>query len=268
MNKTLYGGYKCKQKLRGYNTVIYKNGTKDEIIKERINTIKIMNYLKTSIAILTLGLMACNQNKQAANEDWEKFEARIQSIEDTIKTGEGMQWASDNWESIEREYQENWKKAKAKAEEMQEEVSNKDAQDRWDKITTSVTIYSETPKESGLVNKAYTSMGLTEMKGSMDFVTADNILETYSTFVTTVDENRSEYSTGDEEKIEWLWDALNDRKNEVEGDISTKDNLAIAKQKARYATVVTALKAEVKYEDAAEKVSEKYQDKKEKIENK
>lgn len=229
---------------------------------------KIMNYLKSTIAILGISLMACGPNKEAKNEHWEELEARIQRIEDTIKTSEGMQWASDNWESIESEYQENWKKAEEKANEMKQEISNSDANDRWETITASVVTYQNTPKESPYVNKAYTSIGLTEMKGSMDFVTADNILETYTTFVNTVDENRSEYTVGDEEKIEWLWDALNDRKNEVEDDISTKDNLAIAKQKARYATVVTALKAEVKYEDVSDKVSDKYEAKKEKIENK
>lgn len=70
-----------------------------------------------------------------------------------------------------------------------------------------------------------------------DFVTADNILGVYKNFVNIVADNKNNYTREDWDEIKVLYEALDTRKNKVEKDLSSRDNLKIAGQKIRFATI-------------------------------
>ena len=53
----------------------------------------------------------------------------------------------------------------------------------------------------------------------------------------TVKDNQGKYSREDWDEIKVLYEALDTRKNEIEKDLATSDNLKIAKLKVEFATI-------------------------------
>lgn len=84
------------------------------------------------------------------------------------------------------------------------------------------------------------------------FVTADNILSVYQNFVDVVAENRKAYTVEDWDEIKVLYEALDSRKNALEKDIKTSDNLKIAGLKVKMATIATTHKPAAKVKEAVE----------------
>lgn len=83
----------------------------------------------------------------------------------------------------------------------------------------------------------------------MGWVTADNIKEVYEKFVNTVDDNKDKYSREDWDEIKLLYEALDSRKNEVEKDLATKDNLKIAALKVKFAAIKSVKRPMAKAEE-------------------
>ncbi len=69
------------------------------------------------------------------------------------------------------------------------------------------------------------------------FVTADNIHGIYKNFVNTVADNKNSYTREDWDEINVLYEALDTRKNAIEKDLATNDNLKIAALKIRFASI-------------------------------
>jgi hypothetical protein len=69
---------------------------------------------------------------------------------------------------------------------------------------------------------------------SFSFVTADNALETYTNFVNAIEKNKDNYSREDWDEVKVLYEALDNRKNEIENDLSGHDNRQIALQKVKF----------------------------------
>ncbi|MBL0146490.1 MAG: hypothetical protein IPP48_12860 [Chitinophagaceae bacterium] len=70
-----------------------------------------------------------------------------------------------------------------------------------------------------------------------DYVTAKNILSVYKNFVNTVADNKNSYTREDWDEIKVLYEALDTRKNSVEKDLASADNMKIAGLKIRFATI-------------------------------
>jgi hypothetical protein len=89
----------------------------------------------------------------------------------------------------------------------------------------------------------------TDMK--FEFVNAKNILSIYKNFVNTVDDNKKKYTREDWDEIKVLYEALDNKKNSIEKNLATNDNLTIAGLKIKFAGIkatyrITA-KADEKY---------------------
>ncbi|MBK9530891.1 MAG: hypothetical protein IPO42_03645 [Chitinophagaceae bacterium] len=69
------------------------------------------------------------------------------------------------------------------------------------------------------------------------FVTGDNILGIYQNFVDVVADNRNSYTREDWDEINVLYEALDTRKNAVEKDLKSSDNLKIAGLKIKFASI-------------------------------
>lgn len=70
-----------------------------------------------------------------------------------------------------------------------------------------------------------------------DFVTAANIHDVYKHFVDAVDDGKKDFTREDWDEIKVLYEALDTRKNAVEKDLTTSDNLKIAKLKVKFSLI-------------------------------
>lgn len=87
---------------------------------------------------------------------------------------------------------------------------------------------------------------------SFDFVTAKNAREVYHNFVDAVSANKDVYSREDWDEVKVLYEALDTRKIAIEKDLAGKDNLAIAGDKIRFATMNTINRPSAKIEENSE----------------
>lgn len=72
---------------------------------------------------------------------------------------------------------------------------------------------------------------------SFVFMTPANALGIYETFVTTVDNNKETYTREDWDEIKSLYDSMNERKNEIENSIGSRDNQKIMNQKVKFIAI-------------------------------
>lgn len=84
------------------------------------------------------------------------------------------------------------------------------------------------------------------------FVTGDNILGIYKNFVDVVADNKSTYSREDWDEINVLYEALDTRKNAVEKDLKSADNMKIAGLKIRFASIAATHRGGTKVKENAE----------------
>ena len=90
-----------------------------------------MNYLKSSILVLTLGLIACGGGN-TENTALDTLGAQLQMLEDTMLTEEGMSWTAADWETINGTYDSNVKLAEEGGADVAEFTT------RWDAIAAKV----------------------------------------------------------------------------------------------------------------------------------
>ena len=239
-----------------------------------------MNYLKSSIVVLALGLMACGGGN-TANTALDTLGAQLTMLEDTMNTEDGMAWASSNWDEINGTYEGNWKLAEEAAAATGADLTEYTT--RWEAISTkakeaasSVELDADgnpvagagtdgsTEGGAGVVTEnvtaAYGALGIDATDTEFSTITKDNILAAYQGFVKTVKDNYNKYDAADATVISDLWDKLNARKEAVE-PIKVKDNLRIATLKTEFAAVKTGLKARTMAEKTADKVEDKIEEK-------
>ena len=87
---------------------------------------------------------------------------------------------------------------------------------------------------------------------NFSWVDASNIRGVYENFVNVVEANKDNYSREDWDEIKVLYEALDTRKNEVEKELSSKDNMAIAKQKVRFVAIKAVNRPMAKAEENSE----------------
>jgi len=93
-------------------------------------------------------------------------------------------------------------------------------------------------EQSSLRNRLF-GEGVVGKDLKFGFVNGSNVKSVYEKFVNGVSDNRNTYSREDWDEIKVLYEALDNRKNVIEPQIKTKDNLDIARLKIRF----TAIKA-------------------------
>lgn len=199
-----------------------------------------MKTIKFTIALFatTLLFTSCkDEKKEQAVKDVEQFTTYVDSIS-KLDMGE----AKTNWVVIENDYatfkqtaednsnqvaeNENLKKdvneATVKFEDYKAQIAEKEQQE---------LLNSKNNFRISLLGKDYNN---DDMK--FEWINKDNILSVYQNFVDTVSANSENYSREDWDEIKILYEAIDTRKNTVENEgLSTKDNLAIAGLKLKFA---------------------------------
>lgn len=204
--------------------------------------------LMITAAIVVAGLTACNNpEKEAAKQDAAVLNQYVDSVEKVQPV-----YTVENWTTIDNGYQERALKAektlatldaadKAKADASKEKYAalkaNYEAKLKEKEAEAQVTTAAATSDYRVVLRNRLFGEGKIGSDMKFGFVTADNIHDVYKNFVNAVEDNKNNYTREDWDEIKVLYEALDTRKNAVEKDLSTNDNLKIAALKVRFAAV-------------------------------
>lgn len=218
-------------------------------------------YVMTSVALSLLGFTACNNTaNDAAKKDAENLTVYVDSVQELKPV-----YTVESWTAINNGYQERAMQSektvatldaaeKAKADESKAKYAalkaKYEAQLKANEMEAAANPVVADYRKS-LRNKLFGEGKIgTDMK--FEFVTAANILSVYKNFVNTVADNKKVYTREDWDEIKVLYEALDTRKNVVEKDLSSGDNLKIAGLKIRFASIIDTHRAGSKVKENAD----------------
>ncbi len=205
-------------------------------------------YLIITAAMLAIGFTACNNDNDAAQKDAEVLTMYVDSVDNLTPI-----YTVENWTVIDNGYQERAMQAeknlatlsadeKAKAEASKAKYAALKAKYelklKENEVAAQATVV--TPGEPNFRTALRSRLfGAGKVGDDMKFayVTADNIRGVYQNFVDVVADNKNNFSREDWDEINVLYEALDTRKNAVEKDLASNDNIKIAGLKIRYASI-------------------------------
>jgi len=203
----------------------------------------------TSLIVIG-GFTACNhytkeENAQVAKADATELTEYVDSVESLPPV-----YTVANWTIIDNGYQERAMRSEkslatleAADKEMAEKTKAKYAalkatyETKLKEKEAAVAVEAATPDYRQVLRNRLFGEGKIGSDMKFGFVTAQNILGVYKNFVNTVADNKNNYSREDWDEIKVLYEALDTRKNAVEKDLASGDNLKIAGLKIRFATI-------------------------------
>lgn len=211
--------------------------------------------LMITAAIVMTGFTACNNSgNEMAKQDAASLTQYVDSVESLPPV-----YTVENWTTIDNGYQERALKAEKTIATLEAEDKAK-ADASKAKYATLKANYEAKLKEKeaetklALVSPDYRQVLRNRLFGEgkigadmkFGFVTAENIHDVYKNFVNAIEDNRNEYTREDWDEIKVLYEALDTRKNAIEKDLTTADNLKIARLKVRFAAVKATHRAATK----------------------
>ena len=199
-------------------------------------------------AILVGGFVACNNStggKAEAQQDAANLTQYVDSIDQLAPV-----YTVANWTAIDNGYQERALKAeknlatleaadKAKADESKAKYAALKAtyETKLKEKEAEAKLAAATPDYRQVLRNRLFGEGKIGSDMKFGFVTADNIKSVYENFVNTISDNKDNYTREDWDEIKVLYEALDTRKNAVEKDLTTHDNLRIAGLKVKFAAI-------------------------------
>jgi hypothetical protein len=212
--------------------------------------------LLITAAITSIGFTACNTPNDAANKDAEVLTMYVDSVDNLTPV-----YTTEYWTVIDNGYQERALKAEATNASLKEEDRAK-AEASKTKYEVLKAKYELNIKENEA--KASSPNFRTVLRDRLfgegkvgddmkfEYVTGNNIRDIYQNFVDVVADNKNSYSREDWDEINVLYEALDTRKNVVEKDLATNDNIKIAGLKVRYASIAATHRGGTKVAENAE----------------
>jgi hypothetical protein len=209
------------------------------------------NMLIFSAALL-VGFTSCNKADEQAEMSANEFNQYVDSVNNVTPV-----YTDSNWAVIDSGYRERALKAEAALATLKEEDKKKAEESKAKYAALKANYDTEIQKakdakiasERQKLRNSLFGEGKIGSDMSFDFVTGKNAREIYHSFVDAVSANKDVYSREDWDEIKVLYEALDNRKNAIEKDLSAKDNMAIAKDKVRFAGINTANRSTSKVEE-------------------
>jgi len=197
-------------------------------------------------AIVITGFTACdNSAKDAAKQDAAILTQYVDSVESLKPV-----YTLESWTAIDNGYQERALTAEknlatleaadqAKAEESKKKYAALKAtyQAKLEAKEEAAKLAASTPDYRQILRNTLFGEGKIGSDMKFGFVTASNILSVYQNFVSAVSDNKDKYTREDWDEIKVLYEALDTRKNTVEKDLASSDNMKIAGQKVKFASI-------------------------------
>jgi hypothetical protein len=190
---------------------------------------------------ILLGFVACNSSK---NKEAETSRKELNDYIDSVRNVT-PEYTTTYWSAIDDGYKTRVTKAEAYATEESQKKELEKSKNDYQELKSKYDAEVQKNNDMQVANKkqqfrdALFGEGKIGTDMSFDWVTAANIRSVYENFVNAVDANKKNYSREDWDEIKVLYEALDTRKNEVEKDLASKDNMKIAKEKIRFSTIET-----------------------------
>jgi exonuclease VII large subunit len=201
-----------------------------------------MKKVKLFIAAVAMaGVIACGGPDHEAERSVTDLRMYVDSIE---KDHANYYTDETYWANVERGYEEKKQQVDAKSARMNEKMK-KDYEDLQKDYAELKARYLEernkaieSPMNWKLVlRKSLFGEGVIGEDMNFNFMTAKNAVSVYENFEKTVSQNRDNYSREDWDEIKLLYEAMDTRKNEIEKDLSMKENNQIAAAKIKFSTI-------------------------------
>ena len=201
--------------------------------------------LMIAAAIVSIGFTACNSAADSAQKDAEVLNVYVDSVNDLTPV-----YTTEYWMAIDNGYQERAllaeknatalseaEKAKADASKAKYEALKAKYELNIKEAEAKAALAASEPNFRRALRDRLFGEGKVGDDMKFVYVTGDNIRGIYQNFVDVVSDNRKKFSREDWDEIDVLYEALDTRKNVVEKDLATKDNMKIAGLKIKYASI-------------------------------
>jgi hypothetical protein len=218
--------------------------------------------LLIAAAIVSIGFTACNNENKEAKQDAAMLNMYVDSVENATPV-----YTVANWTAIDNGYQERASRAEKNLAALSaEEKAKADASKaKYEALKAKYELAIKEQEMKAAMTPANTAPNFRKVlrdrlfgEGKIGddmqfaFVTGANILGIYKNFVDVVADNKNTYSREDWDEINVLYEALDTRKNAVEKDLKTADNLKIAGLKIRFASIAATHRGGTKVKENAE----------------
>ena len=217
-------------------------------------------HLMIAAAIVSIGFTACNNANDGAKQDAEVLTMYVDSVDNLAPV-----YTTENWTVIDNGYKSRVllaeknmaalsaeEKAKAEASKAKYEALKAKYEMNIKEAEAKTAMAATTPNYRQVLRNRLFGEGKIGDDMKFEYVTGDNILGVYKNFVNTVDANKNNYTREDWDEINVLYEALDTRKNAVEKDLATRDNLKIAGLKIRFAAIAATHRGGTKVKENAE----------------
>ena len=190
-----------------------------------------------------IGFTACNsKEKELARKDADNLTLYVDSVDKASTV-----YTAANWTEIDNGYQERAIKAEARIDQLEaadkaraEESKAKFASIKANyeaKIKAKESTAAATPDYRLILRNKLFGEGKISADMKFDYVTANNVHDVYKNLVNFVSNNKDNFTREDWDEIKVLYEALDNRKNVVEKELTTADNLKIAQLKIKFAAI-------------------------------
>jgi hypothetical protein len=204
-------------------------------------------HLMIAAAIVAVGFTACSNANTEGKQDAEVLTTYVDSVDKLAPV-----YTVENWTAIDNGYQERALKAEAAIASLEAEDKAKaeaskvkyaalkakyELKLKENEAAATMQASTSTPNFRKVLRDRLFGEGKIGDDMKFAYVTGDNILSVYQNFVDVVADSKNKFTREDWDEINVLYEALDTRKNAVEKDLATKDNLKIAGLKIKYAAI-------------------------------
>lgn len=215
-----------------------------------MKTTKYLTFGISSLVIIAmLMFVSCDNTQRELDAEVNEFDSWVEETGNDFEQGaeEGWQETEQAWNETQREYNEMVNNLEGKTAEMKEETRENYMQAKRDFEQMQSEMEHEVTRRKGMA-EIETVMMVEDPDEGLTNVTEENIVDVYRQFVNTVDNYKQQWTAQQWNVLEQYWDMLNNRKNEVEDQISGEENGEIAELKLKYAGLKTIHKTGAKLE--------------------
>jgi hypothetical protein len=192
------------------------------------------------VVFATAGIIACG----GPDRETEKSMKELRSYVDSVERDNSNYYLDENyWSNVEAGYEEKRQHLEAKAARMDEKLKKDYEELKRDYEELKAKYQAEHGKAREGMNRKVVlrnrlfGEGVIGEDMSFSFMTASNAVATYDNFVRVVSENKDSYSREDWDEVKVLYEAMDTRKNEIEKDLTMKQNNQIAAAKIKFSAI-------------------------------
>lgn len=183
------------------------------------------------IGIAASSLVACENNSAKDEQIAADIENYVDSVSSNVSN-----YSKETWDDISASYAAKKAEMKAEGRELSAEVKEEldEAEQKFAALRTKFESNIKATESRQAMRDELFGVGKVGNDMSFAWVTAANAKDVYVNIVNTVEKNKDRYSREDWDEIKVLYEALDNRKNEIEKDLAGADNREIAKQKVKF----------------------------------